>query len=294
MQLGQFERAKRFLASANATCLGNVFEKNSQLSNLNKYLLGRWKEGSLLREEIMIPQILIVNDDSNLRSLIVDSLSHEGFRTIEAATASAAINSFHAHQPDLVIMSPKQPDMDGFELCRKLTSYRNVMVLILTSHLDEIDQLSGFAAGADEYMAKPFYPRVLAARVKSMLRRKFDDLESRSRLNVGSIVADTDCRTVHFDGTPLNLTRIEFDLLVSLMEHPKRVISREDLMLRVWDGWHCGGHVLETHLSRLRNKFREVGGPAVGVAVRGFGYKLGVEENSVKATTTTKELSLHQ
>lgn len=227
----------------------------------------------------MIPQILIVNDDHKLRSNIVDGLTQEGFKTIEAINAQSGISAFHAHQPDLVILGARQPDMDGLELCRRLKSYRDVMILILTSHLDEIDQLSGFAAGADEYMAKPFYPRVLAARVKSMLRRQFDDFDSRSRLSVGPIVIDTDCRSVHHEGKEIYLTRIEFDLLAILMEYPKRVISREDLITRVWGGWHCDGHVLESHLSRLRNKVREAGGPRIGLAVRGFGYKLGIEDD---------------
>jgi two-component system response regulator MtrA len=226
----------------------------------------------------MIPQILIVNDDRKLRAMIVESLAREGLRTIEVDSGNRAVEAFHAHQPELVILSTRLGDMDGLELCRKLKSYRNVMVLILTSHFEEIDQLSGFAAGADDYMAKPFYPRVLGARVKSMLRRQFDDIETKSRMGVGPIVVDTDCRSVLCDGQIVNLTRIEFDLLVALMERPKRVISREDLILKVWNDWHCGGHTLESHLSRLRNKFRLVNGPAVGVAVRGFGYKLGIED----------------
>ncbi|MCX6403652.1 MAG: response regulator transcription factor, partial [Actinobacteria bacterium] len=126
-------------------------------------------------------------------------------------------------------------------------------------------------------MAKPFYPRVLAARVKSMLRRHIDAIESDTVLTVGSIVLDQDCRTVAVRGTEIYLTRIEFDLLAVLMEKPKRVFSREELMMRVWDGWHCGGHVLESHLSRLRSKFRDAGAPTVAVAVRGFGYKLGID-----------------
>ena len=226
----------------------------------------------------MIPQILIVNDDHKLRSTIVTGLNQEGFRTIEAVNGRSALSAFHSFQPDLVIISARQEDMDGLELCRRLKSYRNVMILILTSHLDEVDQLSGFAAGADEYMAKPFYPRVLSARVKSMLRRQFDDFDSRSRLAVGPIIVDTDCRTVHLAQEEIFLTRIEFDLLAVLMEYPKRVISREDLISKVWGTWHCGGHVLESHLSRLRNKFREAGGPRIGIAVRGFGYKLGIDD----------------
>lgn len=228
----------------------------------------------------MLPQILIVNDDPKLRSTVVDGLTQEGFKTVEAVNGQSGISAFHAYQPDLVIIGARQPDMDGIELCRKLKSYRNVMVLILTSHLDEVDQLSGFAAGADEYMAKPFYPRVLAARVKSMLRRQFEDFDSRSRCSVGPILIDVDCRSVNVNGREVNLTRIEFDLLSILMENPKRVVSREQLIAKVWGGWHGDGHVLESHLSRLRNKFRAIDGPEIGVAVRGFGYRLGVEDEA--------------
>ena len=225
----------------------------------------------------VLPQILIVNDDKELSSLVASTLQKEGFRTLEADSGFAALEAFHSHQPDLVILGARHVDMDGLELCRRLKTFKQVMILFLTSHTEEIDQLSGFAAGADEYMAKPFYPRVLAARVKSMLRRHLDAIESDTVLTVGSIVLDQDCRTVQVRGTEINLTRIEFDLLAVLMEKPKRVFSREELMMRVWDGWHCGGHVLESHLSRLRSKFREVGAPTVAVAVRGFGYKLGID-----------------
>lgn len=225
----------------------------------------------------VLPQILIVNDDKDLSSLVASTLQKEGFRTLEVASGFAAIEAFHAHQPDLVIMGTRHIDMDGLELCRRLKAFKQVMILFLTSHTEEIDQLSGFAAGADEYMAKPFFPRVLAARVKSMLRRHIDEIESTSVLTVGPIVLDQDCRTVTVWGTEVHLTRIEFDLLSVLMEKPKRVFSREELMMRVWDGWHCGGHVLESHLSRLRNKFRDIGAPTVAVAVRGFGYKLGID-----------------
>ncbi len=225
----------------------------------------------------VLPQILIVNDDKELSSLVASTLQKEGFRTLEADSGFAALEAFHAHQPDLVILGARHVDMDGLELCRRLKAFKQVMILFLTSHTEEIDQLSGFAAGADEYMAKPFYPRVLAARVKSMLRRHIDAIESDTVLTVGSIVLDQDCRTVAVRGTEINLTRIEFDLLAVLMEKPKRVFSREELMMRVWDGWHCGGHVLESHLSRLRSKFRDAGAPTVAVAVRGFGYKLGMD-----------------
>jgi len=228
----------------------------------------------------VLPQILIVNDDKELSALVATTLQKEGFRTLQADSGFAAIEAFHAHQPVLVILGARQVDMDGLELCRRLKAFKQVLILFLTSHTEEIDQLSGFAAGADEYMVKPFFPRVLAARVKSMLRRHLDSIQPDSVLIVGPIVLDQDCRTVHARGTEVHLTRIEFDLLAVLMEKPKRVFSREELMMRVWDGWHCGGHVLESHLSRLRSKFRDVGEPTLAVAVRGFGYKLGIEIQS--------------
>jgi len=229
----------------------------------------------------VLPQILIVNDDKELSSLVASTLQAEGFSTIAVESGREAIQTFHNHQPALVIISARNTDMDGYELCRRLKSVRNVLILFLSSRVDEIDQLTGFAAGADEYMAKPFFPRVLVARVKSLLRRNLEEVLPVSQLRVGPILLDLEERTAAIYGQEVSLTRIEFELLTVLMEKPKRVHSRDELMVRVWDGWHCGGHVLESHLSRLRSKIREHGGPTIAVAVRGFGYKLGMEADEL-------------
>lgn len=221
---------------------------------------------------------MIANDDDSLNQAISSVLRTEGFSTVVAVTGREAIAKFHNHQPGLVILSARYPDMDGYELCRKIKSFNNSMVLFLTSRVEESDQLSGFAAGADEYMAKPFSPAVLVARVRSLLRRQLEEIAPVSKLKVGAVELDLESRTAVIHEQPVHLTRIEFDLLALLMEKPKRVFTRDEIIMRIWDNWHCDGHVLESHLSRIRGKFRRAGVADIAPAVRGYGYRFSTDQ----------------
>ncbi len=227
----------------------------------------------------MVAVTLVVNEDAQLRALICESLRSSGYCVVQASSGFEALQAYHAHHPDLVITSFKTGDMDGLELCRRLKSFGNVLVLFLTSHSAEMEQLLGFAAGADEYMLKPFYPKVLVARVQSMLRRSIGNPLTQTLMTVGPLSMDTEARTAVFEGTEVSLTRIEFDLLAALMESPRRVVPKHELIENVWGSWQGDGHTVESHLSRLRAKVKSAGGPSVGVAVRGVGYKLGLEDS---------------
>ena len=222
---------------------------------------------------------LVVNDDVELRALICESLRDSGFYVVQANGGFEALEAYHSHHPDLVITAYKNSDMDGLELCRRLKSFGNVLVLFLTSHSAEMEQLLGFAAGADEYMLKPFYPKVLVARVQSMLRRSIGNPLTQTLMTVGPLSMDTEARTTVFEGTEVSLTRIEFDLLAALMESPRRVVPKHELIENVWGSWQGDGHAVESHLSRLRAKVKDAGGPSLGIAVRGVGYKLGLEDS---------------
>ncbi|MGV1003614.1 MAG: response regulator transcription factor [Candidatus Nanopelagicales bacterium] len=221
--------------------------------------------------------LLVVDDDEDLRGLIVLALKEAGFRTVEAANGRSAIEKYHAHQPDLVVLDIGLGAMDGLEVCRRLRAAGNVPIVFLTSRADEIDQLVGFAVGGDDYITKPVSPRLLVARVGSVLRRGAAEPDTKTKFTAGPISLDLEAREVLVNGQRVELTRTEFGVLAVLIENPKRVTSREDLIARVWGTWYGDDHIVEVHLSRLRRKITEAGGPRVVVAVRGVGYKLGLE-----------------
>lgn len=222
--------------------------------------------------------ILVVDDDEDLRALIALTLEEAGHRVIQAGDGAEALDAYHAHQPALMVVDIGLGAMDGLELCRRIRSFGDVPIMFLTSRADEVDQLVGFAAGGDDYITKPFSPRVLAARVGSVLRRNSGAAAERSVYEAGPLRLDTAGRTCEYDGTEVELTRIEFDLLACLIQNPKRVVTRDALIEAVWGPRYGDEHLVESHISRLRKKVRGVGGADVVKAVRGVGYKLGVGE----------------
>lgn len=225
----------------------------------------------------MATTILVVDDDDDLRSLIILALREAGYRAAEAEDGPKALEAYHANRPDLVVLDIGLGPMDGLEVCRRLRTFGNVPIIFLTARADEVDQLVGFAAGGDDYITKPFSPKLLVARIGTVLRRGVGEMPVKSVFTFGPVAVDLDAREVVVDGTLIDLTKTEFDVLATLVENPKRVIPREELVERVWGSWYGDDHVVEVHLSRMRTKIRKAGGPRVGIAVRGVGYKLGVD-----------------
>jgi DNA-binding response OmpR family regulator len=221
--------------------------------------------------------VLVVEDDEDLRSLLVLALREAGYRAVEAEDGAAALEAYHASRPDLVVLDIGLGPMDGLEVCRRLRTFGNVPIIFLTSRSDEVDQLVGLSAGADDYVTKPFSPKVLIARIGMVLRRGMGESGPKTTFTFGPVTVDTEAREVVVNGEAIDLTKTEFDVLATLVENPKRVIPREELVERVWGSWYGDDHVVEVHLSRLRSKIRKAGGPRVGVAIRGVGYKLGVD-----------------
>ncbi|MBK9740844.1 MAG: response regulator transcription factor [Actinobacteria bacterium] len=228
----------------------------------------------------MTETILVIDDDADLRGLVSLALSESGYRVVEAADGPAGISAYHGHQPDLIVLDIGLGAMDGLEVCRQLRAVGTTPIVFLTSRAEEVDQLVGFAAGADDYVTKPFSPRLLVARVGSVLRRGSGAEEEKTRFEVGPLTVDTESRTATVNDVELDLTRTEFDLLTILMENPRRVITRDMLLERVWGSWYGDDHVVEVHMSRLRSKVKAAGGLRIGVAVRGVGYKLGVDSDA--------------
>jgi len=225
----------------------------------------------------MSETILVIDDQADIRALLSMALKEAGYRVVEADSGPAGIAAYHAHQPDLILLDIGLGSMDGLEVCRQLRAVSVTPIIFLTSRADEVDQLVGFAAGGDDYVTKPFSPRIIVARVSSLLRRnQRPEAEEKTRFEAGPLTVDVDAREARLDGEPLDLTRTEFDLLVALIENPSRVVTRDALLQRVWGEWYGDSHVVEVHMSRLRNKVKKAGGPAIGTAVRGVGYKLGL------------------
>jgi DNA-binding response OmpR family regulator len=225
----------------------------------------------------MSESVLIIDDQADVRALLSVALRDAGYTTIEAESGPAGIDAYHAHQPDLVLLDIGLGSMDGLEVCRRIRAVSSAPIIFLTSRTDEVDELVGFAAGGDDYITKPFSPKVVVARVGSMLRRQqFIAPQEKTRYEAGPLELDTEARTTRLNGELVHLTRTEFDLLVALMENPERVCTKDMLLERVWGEWYGDAHVVEVHMSRLRNKIKEAGGPKVGVVVRGVGWRLGV------------------
>ena len=226
----------------------------------------------------MSETILVIDDQQDIRALLGVALKEAGYRVVEADSGPTGIEAYHAHQPDLILLDIGLGSMDGLEVCRQLRAVSSAPIIFLTSRADEVDQLVGFAAGGDDYVTKPFSPKVVLARVSSLLRRQGrTGTEERTRYDVGPLSIDIDSRTAKLDGEAIHLTRTEFDLLSALMESPDRVCTREMLLQRVWGEWYGDSHVVEVHMSRLRNKITSAGGPKIGIVVRGVGWRLGLE-----------------
>jgi len=220
---------------------------------------------------------MVVEDDPDLRELMTVTLTNSGHRTVEAADGESALAKFHAHAPNLVLLdiSLGPHTIDGLEVCRRIRRDSDVPVIFLTTHGEDIDQIIGFSTGADDYLIKPVNHRVLLARITAVLRRKEGSRRTAeaTRLGEQGVDIDLNARTVTVNDQLVDLTRIQFDLLAALAENPTRVLTREQLVERVWGEWYGNNHHLDVHLSRLRQRIAASGGPRVAHVVRGVGFR---------------------
>ena len=226
------------------------------------------------------PKALVVDDAPDMRELVAVVLRQEGFVVEAAADGASAIASARSFAPDVVVLDLGLPGVDGVEVCRELRTFSDAYVVMLTGRLDEVDKLIGLSVGADDYVTKPFSARELVARIRAMLRRPRTGtlMAARSRrvLRVGELEVDLDAREVHLAGGVVELTRVEFDLLVALAERPRVALTREQLLARVWGpNWYGDDHLVDVHVSKLRQKLGEdAQAPRYVRTVRGVGYRL--------------------
>jgi DNA-binding response OmpR family regulator len=216
--------------------------------------------------------LMLVEDDDAIGRLVKSYLEQQdGWRVLWLRTGEEAIAELRRHPVRLVVLDIGLPGIDGFEVCRMLRAHSKVPIVMLTARDEEPDRVAGLELGADDYVAKPFSPRELAARIKAILRRA-EPRDPHELLTVGPIVLRRDSRDVTVDGDSVELTTKEFDLLACFLEHPGIVLSRERLLDLVWGMTYPGGtRTVDVHVAQLRRKL----GTAESIrTVRGSGYKL--------------------
>ncbi len=232
-----------------------------------------------------LPSVLVVDDELNIRELVQVALRFHGFTVTSAATGTEALRQAAEGRPDLVVLDVMLPDLDGFEVCKRLRAGGNeVPVIFLTARDTSSDTVTGLALGGDDYVTKPFSVEALVARIRAVLRRAGgtdgaaatgdDELGAADVLRVGDLELDEARWTARRGGTELELSPTEFRLLAFLMRHPGRVLTRAQLLEHVW-GWDYGGQsqIVETYVSYLRRKLDPLGPPLIHTQ-RGVGYAL--------------------
>jgi len=221
-------------------------------------------------------RILTVEDDERIRAAVKLALEDEGWLVDEAPDGETAIEVFHRHPSDVVLIDIMLPGIDGFELCRTLRRTSDVPIVMVTARADTHDVVAGLEAGADDYLTKPFAPKELSARIRALLRRVRPVSPAHARLLFGDLEIVPDEGKVNLAGREVHLTKTEFRLLCELAQNPGRVFSREELLDKVWGYDYFGdGRLVDVHVRRLRTKVEsDAANPRHVVTVRGLGYRL--------------------
>lgn len=221
----------------------------------------------------MNAKILVVDDEQSIIDIVTAYLEKEGYEVITAMDGPAGLKSAKVHKPDLIVLDIMLPGMDGVEVLAQLRRESDVYIIMLTAKAEETDKIVGLTVGADDYLTKPFSPRELVARIKAALRR----LRTGAGLPDDKVLAfdcvriDTGSRQVWLDDTPIELTTTEFDILKTLAEHHGRVMSREQLLEKVWGYDYYGEiRVVDVHIGHIRQK---LGDEELIATVRGVGYR---------------------
>ncbi|GIG40617.1 putative sensory transduction protein [Cellulomonas phragmiteti] len=224
----------------------------------------------------------MVDDEEALARLVAGYLDRDGFEVHVCHDGAQALNLLREVDPDVVVLDLGLPGLDGVEVCRRLRTFSDCYVLMLTARAEEVDTLIGLSVGADDYMTKPFSPRELMARIGVLLRRPRRDPAAAApgtvpAVTVGSLTIDPAAREVHVDGEAVALTRTEFDVLAALASRPGMVFSRAALIEAVWGpGWVGDEHLVDVHVLHVRQKLGDSAEQQRFVrTVRGVGYRMG-------------------
>lgn len=218
-------------------------------------------------------KILVVDDESRMRKLVRDFLVKQNYDVIEAADGSEALDAFFADQSiALVILDIMMPKLDGWQVCQEIRNYSKVPIIMLTARGDERDELQGFKLGVDEYISKPFSPKILVARVEAILRRTNQLEQEQQVIECNGIVVDKTAHVVSIDGQVIELSFKEFELLTYFIENKGIALSREKILNSVWNYDYFGdARTIDTHVKKLRSKMGDKG--ECIKTVWGMGYK---------------------
>ena len=221
-------------------------------------------------------KILVVDDESRMRKLVKDFLVRQGYTVLEAADGMEAMDYFYADKDiALIILDVMMPKMDGWQVCREIRMHSKVPIIMLTARSEERDELQGFDLGVDEYISKPFSPKILVARVEAILRRT-QGSGNTDEISAGGIVVDKAAHTVMSDGSPVDLSFKEFELLTYFIENQGIALSREKILNNVWNYDYFGdARTIDTHVKKLRSKLGDKG--EYIKTIWGMGYKFEVE-----------------
>lgn len=221
-------------------------------------------------------KILVVDDESRMRKLVKDFLVRQGYTVLEAADGMEAMDYFYEDKDiALIILDVMMPKMDGWQVCREIRMHSKVPIIMLTARSEERDELQGFDLGVDEYISKPFSPKILVARVEAILRRT-QESGNTDEISAGGIVVDKAAHTVMSDGSPVDLSFKEFELLTYFIENQGIALSREKILNNVWNYDYFGdARTIDTHVKKLRSKLGDKG--EYIKTIWGMGYKFEVE-----------------
>lgn len=223
-------------------------------------------------------KILVVDDESRMRKLVRDFLERSGYRVIEAENGLEAMEIFYENNKEigLLILDVMMPKMDGWQVCREVRQSSQVPIIMLTARSEERDELQGFELGVDEYISKPFSPKILVARVEAILRRS-RGMDADESMDAGGIVIDKAAHRVQIDGEDIDLSFKEFELLTYFVENQGIALSREKILNNVWNYDYFGdARTIDTHVKKLRNKLQGKGNYIK--TIWGMGYKFEVDQ----------------
>lgn len=224
--------------------------------------------------DIKMQKILVVDDETRIRDLLRIILESRGFSVLEANDGIEAIEIARSSDPDLIILDVMMPKLNGFESCKRMRSFTDCPILMLTAKGEDYDQIEGFDCGADDYVIKPFTPMILEARVKALLRRS---VKNTTQTGFGCLKIDEDARQVYVEGVETVCNRKEFDLLVYLAKNENISLSRDQILENVWGYDYLGtSSTVDAHINRLRTKLGKCG--SYISTVRGYGYRFEVKK----------------
>lgn len=221
-------------------------------------------------------KLLLVDDDPDLLYTLEKYLQKAGYTTVLANNGKSAIETFNTEKPDAALIDVMMPELDGFEVVKKIRSESDIPIILLTARSDETDKVVGLELGADDYVTKPFSPREVVARLKAIMRRGNQKRENPSKITIGKITIDKNTRSVIRENFPIQLTKTEFDILLTLMESPEQVFTRDQIIDKVLGYTYEGfERTIDAHIRNIRKKIEpDANNPDYIKTVFGVGYKI--------------------